>query len=79
MRAAFHVLCKLVESSLRICFIPSHRRNVEDGHLLLEWVDIDVNDLGVSGRFALCGNPGDVAVNYEDDVCAWYKIMNTVT
>lgn len=42
--------------------------DVEDGHLLFERVDVDMDDFGVGFGLALGGDPGDVTINDEDEV-----------
>lgn len=69
---------ELVDGDFGVGFPACERVNVEDGHLLLEWVGVDVVDFGVGFGMALSGYPGDVAVDDKDHVGCLNGIFNAV-
>jgi hypothetical protein len=72
------VLVELVERRLGVCSISGEGWDVEDRHLLLQGIDVDVDDLCVSFRFTLRGNPGHVAVDYQDEIGGLDAVVNAV-
>src|SRR5271155_1857005 len=59
---------QLTKRSRRVSAIPRHCRDVEHRHLLLQWVDINMDDLCVWRWLALRRDPRYIAVDDQDDV-----------
>lgn len=69
---------QLLEHGSAIGFPSRFGGDVEDGHLLLQGVDIDVEDPCSFFRPALGRYPGDVAVCHENHVRRRYAIIDAV-
>lgn len=62
------VLGDLVDCNGGVDTIPCQRRDVKDGHLLLEGVAVEMENLGIRARAALGGDPGNIDIDEEDDI-----------
>lgn len=72
------VRMQLLEHGSAIGFPSRFGGDVEDGHLLLQGVDIDMEDPCSFFRPALGRYPRDVAVCHENHVCRRYAIIDAV-
>jgi len=70
---------QLLEGRVAVGAEAGHGGNVEDRHLLLERVDVDVEDLGVFLWVALSVDPRHVAVDDQDDVGGFDAAVDSVS
>lgn len=69
---------ELVEGGRSGDFIAGFGGDVEYGHLLLQGVGVEVEYPGAWRGFAQSGDPGDVAVGDDDDICSGYSLVDAV-